>query len=55
MLMYLVGKKRCPHCGVKGKMWKRGVDVLKCPTCSIFFNDFGIVLQPEEKKERMFS
>ena len=55
MFMYLVGKKRCPQCGVKGKIWKRGLDVFMCPNCNVFFNDFGIVLEPEGKKESLFS
>jgi RNA polymerase subunit RPABC4/transcription elongation factor Spt4 len=53
--MYLVGKKRCPICGVKGKTWIKDKDVFVCPNCSSFFNDFGIVLEPENKKERLFS
>ncbi|MFH0928777.1 MAG: hypothetical protein V1818_00275 [Candidatus Aenigmatarchaeota archaeon] len=52
--MYLVGKKRCPHCGVKGNSWKKGLDVLVCPSCSVFFNEFGIVLQPETSKRSLF-
>ncbi|MBN2202587.1 MAG: hypothetical protein JW700_00140 [Candidatus Aenigmarchaeota archaeon] len=52
--MYLVGKKRCPHCGVKGNSWRKDTDVLVCPGCNVFFNEFGIVLSPENR-ERMIS
>lgn len=54
MIMYLIGKKRCPQCGIKVKAWKKGPDVFICPTCNIFFNDFGIVLEPESKKGSQF-
>lgn len=53
--MYLIGNKKCPQCGAKCKMWKKGTNVFMCPTCSLFFNDFGIVLQPENKKDRLFA
>ncbi len=49
--MYLIGKKRCPNCGVKGKLWKKNPDVFVCPDCKTFFNEFGIILEPEIKKE----
>lgn len=55
MIMYLIGNKRCPNCGVKGKAWKKGLGVFMCPSCSIIFNDFGIVADPSNKKESMFS
>ena len=25
--MYLIGKKRCPICGVKGKIWKKDIKI----------------------------
>jgi len=53
--MYLIGKKRCPICGVKGKIWKKDIKVFVCPNCSSFFNEFGIVLEPEIKKESLFA
>ena len=53
--MYLIGNKRCPQCGVKGKAWKKDLDVQMCPSCNIFFNDFGIVLGTEAKRESSFS
>ncbi|MFH1473715.1 MAG: hypothetical protein ABIE55_02370 [Candidatus Aenigmatarchaeota archaeon] len=53
--MYMIGKKICPLCGVKGNTWKKDRNVFVCPSCSSFFNDFGIVLEPEIRKESMFS
>ncbi len=53
--MYLIGKKRCPICGVRGNSWKKDKKVFVCPNCNSFFNDFGIVLEPDIKRERLFS
>jgi len=51
----MIGKKRCPSCGIKGKIWKKDPDIFVCPTCKTFFNKFGIVLEVEIKKESMFA
>ena len=53
--MYLIGKKRCPTCGIKGKIWKREPEIFICPNCSVIFNDFGIILEPMLKKEVEFT
>jgi len=42
--MYLIGKKICPSCGIRGERWKKNPDVLICPSCKTFFNEFGVVL-----------
>jgi tRNA(Ile2) C34 agmatinyltransferase TiaS len=55
MIMYLIGNKRCPNCGVKVRAWKKGLGVFRCPSCNLIFNDFGIVLSPKGKKESLFS
>lgn len=53
--MYLIGKRRCPSCGIKGKIWKKEPDVFVCPSCKAFFSEFGIILESEIKKESMFA
>jgi ribosomal protein L37AE/L43A len=50
-MMYLIGKRRCPNCGVKGKIWRRKPDVFVCPNCNTFFSEFGIVLELFKKEE----
>ena len=45
--MYMIGKKLCPHCGVKGKAWKEDKNIFICPKCNSFFNEFGIILEKE--------
>ncbi len=49
--MYLIGKRRCPNCGVKGKLWRRKPNVYICPNCKTFFSDFGIVLSSRVREE----
>lgn len=52
----MVGEKRCPSCGVRGEVWKRKPEVLVCPTCNSFFNEFGVVLESQiEKEEDQFT
>ncbi len=54
--MYLIGKRRCPACGIKGKLWKRKPEVFICPTCSSVFNEFGVVLESQmEKQDNVFT
>ena len=50
-MFVLIGKKRCPSCGVVGKLWKRRPEVLICPTCNSYFNEFGIVLETQMEQE----
>ena len=49
--MYLIGKRRCPSCGVRGERWKKNPDVFICPSCNAFFNEFGIILESQTEKE----
>jgi len=51
MIMYLIGKKRCPSCGIKGESWKQNPDVFICPSCKTFFNEFGVILESSFNKE----
>jgi len=53
--MYLVGRRRCPTCGIRGKIWKRKPKIFVCPNCNAIFNDFGIILEPIFEKEVEFS
>ena len=45
--MYMIGKKLCPHCGVKGESWKEDKKIIICPKCNAFFNEFGIILEKQ--------
>ena len=51
--MYLIGRKRCPSCGIKGNVWKRSPEILVCPFCKTFFNEFGVVLERQVEKEEL--
>lgn len=53
--MYLIGKKRCPFCGIRGGRWKKNPDILICPICKTFFNEFGVVLETQIEKEELIT
>ena len=53
--MYLIGKKRCPSCGIIGNRWKQNPDILICPTCKTFFNEFGVILESKLEKESLIT
>lgn len=53
--MYMIGKGRCPACGIKGKMWKKAPDIFRCPTCSTFFNEFGLIVESQLEKGEEFT
>jgi ribosomal protein L37AE/L43A len=55
MIMYLIGKKRCPSCGVKGASWRKEPEVFMCPTCKTFFNEFGVILEASSEKENVIT
>jgi rubrerythrin len=48
--MYLIGKGRCPTCGIRGKVWKRNPSIFRCPTCNSFFNEFGLVIESQQER-----
>jgi len=52
-MFIVLGKKQCPSCGIDGKKWRQEKDVYECPSCSMIFNEFGIIAQREEKKEML--
>jgi ribosomal protein L37AE/L43A len=49
-MMYLIGKGMCPSCGIRGKIWKKSPDIFRCPSCSSFYNEFGLVVEPKIAK-----
>jgi hypothetical protein len=53
--MYLIGKGRCPSCGIKGRMWKKSPEIFRCPTCNSFFNEFGMILESRSEKGESFT
>jgi len=53
--MYLIGRGRCPACGIKGKIWKRKPNIFRCPACSTFYNEFGLILESQVGKEGEFT
>jgi hypothetical protein len=53
--MYLIGKRLCPTCGIKGKIWKKNPDISICLRCKVFFNEFGIILESHIEKEDVFT
>ena len=55
VIMYLIGKKICPTCGIKGEKWKKNPDILICPSCKTFFNEFGVILGTTTEKEKVIT
>jgi len=53
--MYLIGKRRCPSCGIKGKVWRKELKVYVCPDCKALFNEFGIILESQNRREDVFT
>jgi len=53
--MYLIGRGRCPACGIKGKLWKRKPNIFRCPDCNSFFNEFGLILESQVGKGDEFT
>lgn len=51
--MYLIGKKLCPSCGVRGSAWRKEPEVFVCPSCKTYFNEFGVVLESLADKEEV--
>ena len=47
----LIGDKKCPTCGVTGKVWKRQPEVLVCGLCNSYFAEFGIVVESQIGQE----
>ncbi len=54
-MFIMIGSKRCPTCGVQGRKWKRKPEVLICPECSAFFNEFGFIIEPQSEKKVLFT
>jgi Zn-finger nucleic acid-binding protein len=55
MIMYLIGKRLCPACGVRGSAWRKEPEVFVCPSCKTFFNEFGVVLESMIEKENVMT
>jgi len=47
----IIGKKKCPTCGIEGKSWRKNPDVFICPKCSTFYNEFGLVFQGNKNED----
>ncbi len=48
-MFIFVGEKNCPSCGSKGNKWKKKPEVLNCPNCNSYFNEFGIVIESDKE------
>lgn len=48
----MISGKRCPACGITGKIWKKKPEVFICPICETIFNEFGFVTEPQQKEVR---
>jgi DNA-directed RNA polymerase subunit RPC12/RpoP len=46
---------KCPTCGVSGRIWNKEPEAFVCPKCSTFFTKFGLVLEPEEEKDEIWT
>jgi rubredoxin len=46
---------KCPLCGVSGKLWNKNPEAFMCPKCSTFFSKFGVVLEPEEEMDEIWT
>jgi hypothetical protein len=45
----------CPVCGAQGKLWKKEPETFICPKCLTVFSEFGIVLEPYEEQEEIWT
>ncbi len=48
-MFLMVGKSKCPYCGVEGKVIKEEPKVYICPSCSTVYTHYGIVIQGKVK------
>jgi DNA-directed RNA polymerase subunit RPC12/RpoP len=46
---------KCPACGTHGKLWNKEPEAFVCPKCSTFFSQFGVVLEPEEETDELWT
>jgi ribosomal protein S27E len=49
-MFFMIGDKKCPNCGVEGKLWKKAPEVFVCPMCSSIFNKFGLIVDGEKQE-----
>lgn len=54
MMFIFVSEKNCPSCGMQGDKWKDNPDVLICPQCNSYFNEFGIIIEAQKPEEVLF-
>jgi len=54
MMFIFVSGNNCPSCGARGKKWKQNPEVLICPQCSSYFNEFGVVIESQKPEEVLF-
>ncbi|MDD5416370.1 MAG: rubredoxin [Candidatus Aenigmarchaeota archaeon] len=50
-MFIFISEKNCPSCGMKGDKWKKSPDVFICPQCKSYFNEFGVVVEPQVQEE----
>ena len=41
----------CPACGARGQLWNSEPEAFVCPRCSLFFSNFGVLLEVGEAEE----
>ena len=47
-MFIFISEKNCPSCGMQGNKWKKEPKVYICPQCNSFFNEFGIIIEPQK-------
>ncbi len=50
-----IAHKCCPTCGTSGKLWNREPEAFVCPKCSTFFSKFGVLLEPDEDMDEVWT
>jgi rubrerythrin len=45
----------CPTCGTYGKLWNKQPEAFICPKCSTVFSKFGVVFEPQEEMDELWT
>ena len=48
-MFIFVGENNCPNCGAHGRKSKNMPEILNCPQCESYFNEFGVIIEPQKE------
>ncbi len=52
-MFLMVSERKCPFCGIEGKVWRRKPKIFICPNCNALYNHFGVLLEGEREKPEL--